>query len=109
METERVPNLDAIRTGDAPVDCLLPQIRLWSSTQLATYLGVSRFTVVRRVEGGRHPATKFDGRHFFTTEQIALAVRYHRMNEQESTARQGRKLGEPLRFEELGLEEATNE
>lgn len=101
MDPQRLANIDEIRSGGAPEAWLLPQIRLWSSTQLARYLGVARYTLTRRIEAGHHPATKFDGRHFFTTEQVSLAVRYHRENGQETSDLQARELGEPLRFEEL--------
>lgn len=85
MGSERQPSLDHVRSGGAPDAWLLPQIRLWSSTQLARYLGIARYTLTRRVEAGYVPATLFDGRQFFTTEQVGLAVRCHWLNEQEAT------------------------
>lgn len=102
MQTERHVNYDQIRQGEAPEAWLLPQIRLWSSTELARYLGVARYTLTRRVEDGHIPATRFDGRYLFTTEQVGHAVRHHRTLARGGFDPGDRELGEPIRFEEIG-------
>lgn len=109
METERHANHDPIRQGEVPEAWLLPQIRLWSAPQVARYLGVARYTLTRRVEDGHIPATKFDGRHLFTTEQVALAVRHHRTLARGGFNPAERGLGQPIRFETIGEEEVDVE
>lgn len=103
MDREQVPNFDAIRAGDAPEWWLLPQIRRWDASQVADYLGVSRVSIVNRIAAGHMKSTRFDGRHLFTSEQVPLAVQYHRRYLMERGQTDfdpyRRTLAEPLRFE----------
>lgn len=101
-------NLVNVRQDAAPEGTLLMETAFWTATQVRNHLDIAPMTLHRWIKRGRVQVTVFDGRYYFTREQVNMVARHCRIALGLPGDLREREIGDPTYLETVQLPPAPS-